>query len=205
MGFYILLKICIYRISRKAWAGRGLDRHLVVGGDSFAVSDKANISTDDLPIGTEAVGSPTDVVLSSAGSKASIFRGSESTRHRGRSTWSSIFHERPTWSDIPTACLGLPTACLGPPTTRQWTCEFGEHLRWLAEVTTAVKAQTFVDSYWIIRSEHFRRRYLQSCNACKYDLSCTVKSNCSKYIQANTCFAIFQKISKWTRKTCEIQ
>ena len=66
-----------YRISWKAWAGQGLDPCLVVGGDFIADSDNADINVDDLPIGTNAEGPPANVLLSSAGSNASRFRGSE--------------------------------------------------------------------------------------------------------------------------------
>ena len=75
--FVYRLKIRFYRISLKAWAGQGLDRRLVVGGEFIADSDNADINAANLPIGTNAEGPPANVLLSSAGSNASRFRGSE--------------------------------------------------------------------------------------------------------------------------------
>ena len=64
--FISRINIGFYRISRTAWAGRAIGCRLVVGGDSFADSDNADINADNFPVGTKAVGSPDDVVLPSA-------------------------------------------------------------------------------------------------------------------------------------------
>ena len=61
----------------------------MVGGDSIADSENANINADDLSVGTDTMGPPAGIGLSLAGPE---HQGSGAPKHQGTEAKAAVLH-----------------------------------------------------------------------------------------------------------------